>query len=346
MLDEYGRTIDYLRISITDRCNLRCKYCMPDGVTLLPREEILRKGEFVRVARAAAKTGVRHIKVTGGEPLVRTCCTGLVSDLKKIGGIETVTLTTNGILLGERLQDLKESGIDGINISLDTTDPEVYRKLTGGGDVSKVIDSIRACVRMGIRTKVNVVTGAAEMEDLQGVRKEGAEEKKQEGNLSYDPGILRFAEDLPVDVRFIEMMPIGYGAAFRASDNRTVYDQIRERYPDMEKDPARHGFGPAVYYRIPGFQGSVGFISAIHGKFCSSCSRVRLTSMGYFKTCLSYGDGADLRKILRDVTLTEEEQDRELTETMKAAVRKKPSGHCFDHPEQMTEKHLMASIGG
>lgn len=360
MKDEYGRQIDYLRISITDRCNLRCAYCMPDGVTLVPREEILRKDEFIRIARAAAGIGVRHIKVTGGEPLVRGCCTGLVSGLKKVPGIDTVTLTTNGILLAARLRDFREAGIDGINISLDTTDPEVYRQLTGGGDVSKVIESIKTSADLGIRTKVNVVTGAAEQArarmkegaSQEAFRKMPAGESRENGNsghdeeLCFDPGLLRLAEDYPVDVRFIEMMPIGYGARHRESDNRSVFRQLLERYPDMRKDQSRHGFGPAVYYRIPGFGGSIGFISAIHGRFCSSCNRVRLTSMGFFKTCLAYGDGADLRAILRDEKTGEEEKDRKLEEAMREAILRKPSGHCFDHPEKITEKHLMASIGG
>ena len=310
MKDGYGREINYIRISLTDRCNLRCVYCMPDGVQLLPREEILRESEILRIAQA-------------GEPLVRRCCRNVIRGLKQIPGIETVTLTTNGILLQERLADLKESGIDGINISLDTTDPDLYRDLTGGGDVAIVTDAIRSCADSGIRTKINAVAMSLENEPL-----------------------LEFARELPVDVRFIEIMPIGYGKQFKPVDNRRILQAIREKHPDMVPEETAHGYGPAVYYRIPGYRGAVGFISAIHGKFCGTCNRVRLTSMGYLKTCLCYEDGTDLRRILRDAALSEEEKDRILQEAMREAILKKPEAHCFDEPQSITENHLMASIGG
>ena len=307
MKDSYGREINYIRISLTDRCNLRCIYCMPEGVELVPREEILREQEILEIAGAAARLGISHVKLTGGEPLV----------------IETVTLTTNGVLLKEHLESLKESGIDGINVSLDTADPDLYRKITGGGDVSVVTDAIRASVDAGIRTKINAVALSEENEAL-----------------------LEFARDYPVDVRFIEIMPIGYGTRFPQTDNRKILETIRKNHPDIEKDPSKHGFGPAVYYQIPGFRGAVGFISAIHGKFCGSCNRVRLTSMGYLKTCLCYEDGTDLRKIVRDESLTQQEKEERLAEAIREAILRKPEAHCFDDPGDITEKHLMASIGG
>ena len=323
MKDGYGREINYIRISLTDRCNLRCVYCMPHGTQLVSREEILRQQEIVRVVRAAAGLGINRVKVTGGEPLVRRCCVDLIRELKQVPGIDNVTLTTNGILLKDHLKALKDAGIDGINVSLDTADPGQYRELTGGGDVSKTIDAINASVRAGIRTKINAV-----------VLDEG-----------WD-SVLSFARDLPVDVRYIEMMPIGFGSRFTRSDNRTVFHAIREQYPGIIRDPSSHGNGPAVYYRIPGWKGSVGFISAIHGKFCDSCNRLRLTSMGYLKTCLSYEDGTDLRAILRDEEIPEERRDACLQGAIAEAVARKPKAHCFDHPESITEKHLMASIGG
>ena len=150
MKDGYGREINYIRISLTDRCNLRCVYCMPHGTQLVPREEILRQQEIVRVVRAAAGLGINRVKVTGGEPLVRRCCVDLIRELKQVPGIDNVTLTTNGILLKDHLEALKDAGIDGINVSLDTADPGQYRELTGGGDVSKTIDAINASVRAGI----------------------------------------------------------------------------------------------------------------------------------------------------------------------------------------------------
>ena len=323
MKDSYGREINYIRISLTDRCNLRCIYCMPEGVELVPREEILREQEILEIAGAAARVGISHVKLTGGEPLVRRCCRRLIREMKQVPGIETVTLTTNGVLLKEHLESLKESGIDGINVSLDTADPDLYRKITGGGDVSVVTDAIRASVDAGIRTKINAVALSEENETL-----------------------LEFASDYPVDVRFIEIMPIGYGTRFPQTDNRKILETIRKNHPDIEKDPSKHGFGPAVYYQIPGFRGAVGFISAIHGKFCGSCNRVRLTSMGYLKTCLCYEDGTDLRKIVRDENLTQQEKEERLAEAIREAILRKPEAHCFDDPVDITEKHLMASIGG
>ena len=296
---------------------------MPEGVELVPREEILRESEILEITRAAADLGICHVKLTGGEPLVRRCCRNLIKEMKQIPGIETVTLTTNGILLGENLAHLKESGIDGINISLDTVDPDLYRKITGGGDVSVVLDAVRRSVEAGIRTKINAVSLTEDNEEL-----------------------LKIAEDDPVDVRFIEIMPIGYGRQFPQVDNRRILEALRQRHPDLEEDRRVHGPGPAVYYRIPGFKGAVGFISAIHGKFCGSCNRVRLTSMGYLKTCLCYEDGTDLRRIVRDEELTEAARQDLLKEAMKEAILRKPGAHCFDDPEDITERHLMASIGG
>ena len=322
MKDGYGREINYIRISLTDRCNLRCVYCMPDGVQLLPREEILRESELLRIAQAAAALGIRHVKVTGGEPLVRRCCREVIRGLKQIPGIETVTLTTNGILLQERLADLKESGIDGINISLDTTDPDLYRDLTGGGDVAAVTDAIRACADSGIRTKINAVAMSLENEPL-----------------------LEFARELPVDVRFIEIMPIGYGKQFKPVDNRKVLQAIRERHPDMVPEESAHGFGPAVYYRIPGYRGAVGFISAIHGKFCGTCNRIRVTSEGYLKACLCYDTGVDLRKILRS-PFPDPEKEKQLREAMREVIFHKPEAHCFENIGEMTEHALMHAIGG
>ena len=148
------------------------------------------------------------------------------------------------------------------------------------------------------------------------------------------------------DVRFIEMMPIGYGKNFPALDHRSLLEEMRRVYPGMERDERRHGFGPAVYYRIPGFLGSAGLISAIHGKFCSSCNRVRLTAQGYLKTCLCYHDGTDLREILRREETGEEERRELLKQAMEEAIRRKPGAHCFERPEAITEEENMIRIGG
>ena len=311
MKDCFGREIDYLRISITDRCNLRCRYCMPDGMSgKLCHEDVLRYEEFLRIVRAASRLGIRHLKVTGGEPLVRRGCPAFIGALKAVEGIQTVTLTTNGLLLRENLDALVQAGVDGINVSLDTTDPQQYRLITGdsgAGGAEEASAALLEAAKRGIRVKVNAVTMPGT--DV----------------LS----LISFAREHPVDVRFIEMMPIGYGRLFPDSDNRRLIARLAEAFPDLEPESEaamellweaagrekafsfaerhsleritkKHGEGPAVYFHIPGYQGSIGFISAVHGKFCSSCNRIRLTSTGFLKTCLCYDQGADLRAVLRD----------------------------------------------
>lgn len=327
MQDRYGRIIDYMRISITDRCNLRCKYCMPDGIGWVPMSEILSLEEICQIVEVAATLGICHIKVTGGEPLVRKGCCDLVRMLKGISGIEKVTLTTNGILLGQYLEELVSAGVDAINISLDTLDRERYEQLTGTDGLHKVIEGIESASKLPISVKVNAVSlESTNWKSLMGL-----------------------ARDYPVDVRFIEMMPIGKANEYVKHNpplsNEKLYKMISEEYPDIRQDYSVHGFGPAVYYRIEGFQGSIGFISAIHGKFCDDCNRVRLTSQGYFKTCLCYDDGVDLRKILRS-DLNDIEKKEKLSSAMGGAILDKPAAHCFERPKQISETKNMSDIGG
>jgi len=298
---------------------------MPDGIPCVPMKEILTFEEICMVAACAADLGIRHIKITGGEPLVRLGCCDLIRDLKSIPGIEKVTITTNGMELSRYLEELSGAGIDGINISMDTRDREVFREITGSDGLGTVMESIRQASGLPIPVKVNAVSL-----DL------GDENIRQ---------MVELAREYPVDVRFIEMMPIGYGKQFPVIDHQQLLEKLKGFYPGLASDDRLHGFGPAVYYKIPGFQGSVGLISAIHGKFCGTCNRVRLTSQGYFKTCLCYEDGADLRAILRS---GEDERTKleTLKKVMEQAVFKKPGAHCFEQPGQITEQRSMAMIGG
>ena len=324
MKDGQGRDISYMRISITDRCNLRCKYCMPHGARTAPKSEILTLEEIRAVARCSAKLGIRSLKVTGGEPLVRRDCCRLVGMLKEIPGIERVTLTTNGALLEPLLDSLQEAGIDGINISLDTVDRRRYEAITGQDCLEQVLEGLYGCLRRGIPVKINAVALDLEEESWR--------------------GILELARELPVDVRFIELMPMGMGKQLTSPDPDRILKQAAARYPGIRPDDQFHGPGPAVYYKIPGFQGSLGFINAIHGKFCAGCNRIRLTARGYLKTCLCYEDGVDLRAILRQEGA--EAKEEKLLEAMREAILKKPAAHCFEHPQDMTEKEGMSSIGG
>lgn len=337
MKDITGRTIDYMRISITDRCNLRCRYCMPDGVECVPMADILTFEEIRRTAAAAAGLGIRHIKVTGGEPLVRKGCCSLVKMLKETPGIEKVTITTNGILLDQYLDELMDAGIDGINISLDTLNAKLYRELTGGGELARVLDSISRASKLPVPVKINAVS--LDLQDF--AAKKGIVLEESDGWK----GVLALAQQFPVDVRFIEMMPIGYGRDFQTIDHQKLLEEIRGLYPEMTEDHRVHGFGPAVYYQIPGFSGSLGLISAIHGKFCNDCNRIRLTAMGYLKPCLCYESGADLRPVLRSKEPVKDAEAR-LQAVIRETIFNKPDAHCFDQPEAITEHHNMMAIGG
>ena len=321
--DRFGRTIDYMRVSVTDRCNLRCGYCMPDGIASVPMAELLTYEEIAFVCRQAAGLGIRRVKLTGGEPLVRKNCAALVSMLKGIPGLEQVTLTTNGVLLGGCLEELLEAGLDAVNVSLDTTDREKYRAITGTDALDRVLAAVSAAAGR-LPVKVNCVVQRGVNEDA--------------------PLLLaELARDLPVDVRFIELMPFGGGKQLRTVPNTEVLAMIEERYGKTDEDLRIHGNGPAFYRHPAGFAGSIGFISAVHGRFCIHCNRLRLTSTGELKPCLCYGDSIPLKPILRDGEGSREERVRE---AIREAVRIKPGEHCFEKPEGVTEGRSMAQIGG
>lgn len=324
MIDGIGRTIDYLRISIIDRCNLRCVYCMPEeGVDAVSHEEILSYEEILRLVRAFAKLGIHKIKLTGGEPLVRKNVAYLVNELKKIEGIMQVTLTTNGILLAETINSLAEAGLDGINLSLDTLNPEVFQKITRRDSFAKVMEGFQAALKYPqIPLKVNCVPMGIKGQDVL----EMAE----------------LARKYPVHVRFIEMMPIGLGKQFEFCSEEYILQGLKERYGDYVPYGECLGNGPGHYYSFEGFQGKIGFVSAISHKFCESCNRVRLTSQGYLKTCLQYDVGVDLKQLLRDGAAEEE-----LCHAIEGAILRKPQGHQFgSHVESHGEEHMMAQIGG
>lgn len=325
MKDSYGRKIDYMRISITDRCNLRCRYCMPEGIEQVSMNDILTYEEIIRVCRAAARAGIRKLKITGGEPLVRLGCPELIGKLKKITGIEQVTMTTNGVLLAELLPELLDNGLDAVNISLDTMNRDIYQQITGRDELPQVMEGIKKAIESGIPVKANVVL------------QKGINEKEWKG-------LAELTKENTMDVRFIEMMPIGHGKEYQTIYNEDILAKLREREPELYEDISVHGNGPAVYYRIPGAKGSIGFISAMHGKFCGNCNRLRLTSMGKLKSCLCFGDSIDLRKILRESG--GESVDELLYQAVCEAIRMKPEQHRFEALSDITEQKKMVQIGG
>ena len=319
MIDPFGRKIDYIRFSLTDRCNLRCRYCMPEGVQLLEHQDILSYEELLTVAKTCVELGITHFKITGGEPLVRRGCPDFLEQLKSLPGVDTVTLTTNGILLEPMLPELKRIGIDGINISLDTLDREQYARIAGMDRLETVLNSIRSCAAEGLKTKLNCVL-------------------LTENERQLVP-LVEFADSLGADIRFIELMPIGAGEKSSGPGWDMVLALLREHWPELHPVEEKRGFGPARYYAGEGLKIRVGTIAAVSHMFCSECNRIRLTSTGRLKPCLCYGDSVDLRPILRS-------GGEGLRAAMEAAISQKPASHRFYEKNGVTERDSMNQIGG
>ncbi len=322
MNDSLGRKIDYLRVSITDRCNLRCRYCMPGDLPFIPHVDILRYEEILRLCALAAKTGIQNVKVTGGEPLARKGCVDFVRALKAVRGIEHVTLTTNGVLLEPVIEELAGIGLDGVNISLDSLDRETYRQLTGRDALDGVWRSVQKAVEAGLRVKINCV----------------AIRRLNDGEI---PAIARLAEVRPLDVRFIELMPTGSGERLSGCSGAEILERLRSAYPDLAPDPTRHGFGPARYFRSARLQGAIGLIGAVSDHFCAACNRVRLTSEGFLKPCLCHHDGLDLRGLLRGGA-----DDAEIEAAMERVIYTKPERHRFADMDMGDGIGTMSRIGG
>lgn len=321
MKDSYGRTVDYMRISITDRCNLRCRYCMPEMPCFLPRKELLSLEEILDICVCGAQMGIRKIKITGGEPLLRPGCVELIRKLKEIPGMEKVTLTTNGVLLAPFAEALYQAGIDGVNVSLDTLNEETYRKITGLDKLAQVLEGLDTMSRFPVPLKTNTVL----------LPWENGEDWKE---------LALLAKNRRIDVRFIEKMPLGKDKEKEGVSNILLLEEMQASFGKAEPDGRSHGNGPAVYYRFPGFQGSVGFISAIHDNFCAGCNRLRMTAEGKVKPCLCYEDNFSLKEAVRAGNR------EEIRELLRSAVEKKPQRHCFAHTEQITEQRDMWKIGG
>lgn len=325
MRDNEGRNIDYLRISVTDRCNLRCIYCMPEsGVTCLPHEKIMTYDEIVTVCRTFAKHGLKKVKITGGEPLVRKGVVELIRQLKKIPGIENVTITTNGVLLADYYDALAEAGIDAITVSLDTLNRDVFREITRRDELDRVLAGIEKAVHGSVKFKLNCVPalGVEKQEIL---------------------ALLNYVKDADVDVRFIEMMPIGLGKKFEFVSEDALRALIEAQYGPMTLCEEKRGNGPSTHYNVPGLTGKVGFISAVSHKFCDKCNRVRLTSDGYLKTCLQYEYGVALKPLLEQGV-----SEEELWNAMETAIKSKPKAHHFEEKRDEAEDEVkgMSQIGG
>ena len=333
MKDAHGRVIDYLRISLTDRCNFRCIYCMPeDGVCQLAHDDILRIEDIERLVRVAASIGIKSIRLTGGEPLVRKGVVDLVSAITATPGIENVSMTTNGVLLPAMADDLKRAGLSRVNVSLDTLDEPQFREITRVGKLEDTLAGIEAALAAGFDpVKVNAVT----------VR-----------SLGQD--FLAFAKlsiDRPLHVRFIEYMPVGNasgvdGCGWGKADvipSEELFELINEQAQAQGLEPLRPaggsrpiGWGPARYFEFPGAQGTVGFISPLSRHFCSECNRLRVTAEGRIRPCLFSDTEYDVRAALRAG------DDEGARAVLYEALGAKPDEH---HDKVGTERN-MSQIGG
>ena len=321
MRDSTQREIDYLRISVTDRCNLRCVYCMPeDGVPCLAHSDILSYETIIRLCRVFASLGVSKIKLTGGEPLVRRGLPHLVEQLKAIDGIRSVTLTTNGVLLEEQLPDLICAGLNGVNISLDTLDPARFHTITRRDALPRVLAGLRAALAAdGLNVKLNCVPTLENQSD-------------------WVP-LAALSQDSRLAVRFIELMPVGLGASLQRQDEAQVRAVLEAVFGPMQPTAGPSGNGPCRYFRPEGFTGSIGFISALTHTFCRRCNRVRLTANGFLKTCLQYETGVALRPLLEQGA-----EDDALRRAILDAVRDKPAHHHF--AEGGRQLSHMNEVGG
>jgi len=324
--DTFKRDINYLRISVTDRCNLRCVYCMPpEGVKHVPHSEILTIEEIEALVRAAAGVGIRKVRLTGGEPLVRKGLTTLVESLAAVDNIDDIAITTNGVLLEQLGPQLKEAGLKRVNISLDTLNPKRFREITRLGRLEDVKRGIETALRLDLHpVKINtvVVRGINDDEILD---------------------LARLALDYPLHIRYIELMPIGESDSW--AENRFVgageiSARIEGGLGKLQPVNKPVGNGPAKYYRLPGASGTVGFITAISNHFCSTCNRLRLTATGSLRPCLYSDRELDVKSPLRSGA-----SSLELSKLFAQAARMKPDRHNMAGGWKDKMK-LMSQIGG
>ncbi|MBF0369541.1 MAG: GTP 3',8-cyclase MoaA [Magnetococcales bacterium] len=329
LVDTFGRTIRYLRVSVTDRCNFRCHYCRPaEGIALAEQEEILSLEEMARLVRLFTELGVERVRLTGGEPLLRRNVMELIETLGALPGLEDLSLSTNALLLARHARGLREAGVGRVNISLDSLNPETFFTITRNGRLDTVLAGIDAAVAAGLGpVKVNMVV-------MRGI------------NDSEITAMVDFAREKGVILRFIETMPVGEAGqevVDRFMPAEEILQVVKE-HAGSELIPVKisRGAGPARYYRISGSTAEVGVISALSQHFCEGCNRVRLTSQGSLVLCLGRVDSVDLKTPLRNGA-----SDEEMKTRIQAAIDTKPMGHQFDaETPKSGSNHRMSALGG
>ena len=326
LIDQFGRQVDYIRLSITDRCDFRCVYCMSEDMTFLPREEVLSLEECARLVRIFVELGVSKVRITGGEPLVRKNALWLFEEIGRLPGLRELVTTTNGSQLAHQAQALRAAGVKRVNISLDSLDAERFRKITRVGELDKVLRGIEAAQQAGFdNIKLNTVL-------MRGVNDDEA------------LPLLEFAIAQGIDISYIEEMPLGEVDHTRGStyvSNEATLRLLQTRYQLIGSTETTGG--PARYWRIPGTQTRVGFISPHSHNFCESCNRVRITCKGELYLCLGQEDKVDLMPLLR----TFPHDDEPVIEAILGAMRIKPKGHDFDlRRAAPAEVRFMSVTGG
>jgi cyclic pyranopterin phosphate synthase len=322
MIDKHSRKINYLRVSVTDLCNLRCVYCMPPGGSELSRkEEILSLEEILKIIKHGVSLGVNKIRITGGEPLVRKGITSLIKHIAEIKGIDDIAMTTNGVFLKEFATELKSSGLSRLNISLDTMREDRFAEITRGGNIEDVFEGVEAVLKAGFKgTKLNAVVMRGDNDD-------------------EIQDFVRYIMERDIELRFIELMASGWkdmvdeDRFMPTSEIMEMVQEVGELVPDKQ----RIGGGPATIYRIKGALGSIGFISAVSKPFCSTCNRLRLTSDGKLRSCLLSGGEVGIKGILRSSNLDEKEMEDKLTEAFFKATDMKPIVHSGKNSAVMNQ---------
>lgn len=323
MKDKYGREIDYLRISLTDKCNLRCIYCMEEkDNNFIEEEKLLSREEIKKITKLFSEVGVKKVRLTGGEPLVRRDILEIMKDLNSIEDIKEIYITTNGILLDKYLEGFKALGLTGVNISLDSLKKDNFKNLTRLGNLDKVLNAIDKALDLGIKVKINTVL-------IKGIN---------------DDEILDFINltvNRNIDVRFIELMPIGVGSKHQGLSNEFIINTIKENFKDLVEINRDKSGGPATYIKLNNAKGKIGFISAISNCFCEDCNRIRLTSEGFLKQCLHFNYGVNLKEVIKKGA-----SDEELLDIVKENIYYKPEKHLFLKESEDKELKFMNQIGG
>lgn len=319
MKDSLGREIDYLRISLTESCNLRCIYCMPEGVAPKVCGETLTKENIFDIVEVAVELNIKKIRLTGGEPLLRQDIVEIIQGIKD-RGIEKIYITTNGILLSEKIEKLKKAGLKGVNISLDTLDREQFNYITRGGDLERVLQGIEKALNLNLEVKINSVI----MKDI---------------NENAIEELAKLTLNSQLDVRFIELMPIGQGKKFTGISNNEIYDRLEKTF-EFDRD-YKEIKGVSTYYKLKDSEGNIGFISPINSCFCETCNKIRLTSDGVIKRCLNSKGNTNIKE-----SLDKNVEKEEIKEILEQEIFKKPEKHLFGKENKDEELKNMNAIGG